>query len=107
VVVEDNCFIGSRVVVTEGAVIEQEAVLGPGVIISASIPIIDVREGQDGQEHRGRVPARAVVVGGVRPRRWPGGESWITCNYIIGERKESTDKKTSLESALREYGIAT
>ena len=107
VIVEDNCFVGSRVVVTEGAVIEQEAVLGPGVIISATIPIYDVREGQDGKEFRGRVPARAVVVGGVRPRRWPGGESWITCNYIIGERKESTDKKVSLESALREYGISS
>jgi 2,3,4,5-tetrahydropyridine-2,6-dicarboxylate N-succinyltransferase len=107
VIVEDNCFVGSRVVVTEGAVIEQEAVLGPGVIISATIPIYDVREGQDGKEFRGRVPARAVVVGGVRPRRWPGGESWITCNYIIGERKESTDKKVSLEGALREYGISS
>ena len=107
VIVEDGCFVGSRVVVTEGAVIEQEAVLGPGVIISATIPIYDVREGQDGKEFRGRVPARAVVVGGVRPRRWPGGESWITCNYIIGERKESTDKKVSLEGALREYGISS
>jgi 2,3,4,5-tetrahydropyridine-2-carboxylate N-succinyltransferase len=107
VIVEDNCFVGSRVVVTEGAVIEHEAVLGPGVIISASIPIIDVREGQEGKQYRGRVPARAVVVGGVRKRTFPGGDAWITCNYIIGERSASTDKKTSLESALREYEIGS
>jgi 2,3,4,5-tetrahydropyridine-2-carboxylate N-succinyltransferase len=105
VIVEDNAFIGNRCMVTEGAVIEQDAVLGAGVIISASIPIIDVREGQDGKTYYGRVPARAVVVGGVRPRRFPGGEAYLNCNYIIKTRDEGTDKKATLESALREPGV--
>lgn len=105
VIVEDNAFIGSRCIVTEGTVVEEEAVLGQGVIINATIPIIDVREGQDGNIYYGRVPARAVVVGGVRPRRFPGGEAYINCAYIIGDRKESTDTRTSLEQALRDYNI--
>jgi 2,3,4,5-tetrahydropyridine-2-carboxylate N-succinyltransferase len=105
VVVEDNCFIGSRCIVTEGAIIEHEAVLGAGVIISASVPIYDVREGQAGQVYYGRVPARAVVVGGVRRREFPGGEAFINCNYVIKTRDEGTDKRATLEGALREPGV--
>jgi 2,3,4,5-tetrahydropyridine-2-carboxylate N-succinyltransferase len=105
VIVEDNAFVGSRCMVTEGAIVEQEAVLGAGVIISASVPIYDVREGQEGKVYYGRVPARAVVVGGVRPRTFPGGEAFINCNYIVKTRDEGTDKRTTLESALREPGI--
>jgi 2,3,4,5-tetrahydropyridine-2-carboxylate N-succinyltransferase len=107
VIVEDNAFIGSRCIVVEGAVIEHEAVLGPGVIIYGSLPIIDVRAGQHGKVYYGRVPARAVVIAGVRPRTFPGGEAYLTCAYIVGTRDESTDKKVSLESALREYGVGT
>lgn len=107
VIVEDNAFIGSRCIVVEGAIIEEEAVLGAGVIISASIPIIDVRAGQDGKVYRGRVPARCVVVGGVRPRAFPGGEAYLNCAYIVGTREAGTDKKVSLESALREHGIGS
>jgi 2,3,4,5-tetrahydropyridine-2-carboxylate N-succinyltransferase len=106
VVVEDNCLIGSRCIVTEGAVIEREAILGAGVIITASIPIIDVREGQEGKVYRGRVPARAVVVGGVRPRTFPGGQALLNCAYIIGTRSDATDKKASLEAALREFDVS-
>jgi 2,3,4,5-tetrahydropyridine-2-carboxylate N-succinyltransferase len=106
VIVEDNCMIGSRCIVTEGAVVEREAILGAGVVITASIPIIDVREGQDGKVYRGHVPAGAVVVGGVRPRTFPGGEAYLNCAYIIGTRNEANDKKASLESALREYDIS-
>jgi 2,3,4,5-tetrahydropyridine-2-carboxylate N-succinyltransferase len=106
VIVEDNCMVGSRCIVTEGAVVEREAILGAGVVITASIPIIDVREGQDGKVYRGHVPAGAVVVGGVRPRTFPGGEAYLNCAYIIGTRNEANDKKASLESALREYDIS-
>ena len=106
VVVEDNAFIGSRVVLVEGAVVEEEAIVAAGVIINSTIPIIDVREGQEAKVYRGRVPARAVVMGGVRPRRFPGGEAYLHCAYIVGTRNESNDKKVSLEGALREYGVS-
>jgi 2,3,4,5-tetrahydropyridine-2-carboxylate N-succinyltransferase len=106
VIVEDNAFLGSRCVVVEGAVIEEEAILAPGVSITATSHVIDVREGQQSQVYRGRVPARAVVIPGVRKRSFPGGEAWIGCAYIIGTRNEANDKKVSLESALREYEIA-
>ncbi|MGH2351733.1 MAG: 2,3,4,5-tetrahydropyridine-2,6-dicarboxylate N-succinyltransferase [Chloroflexota bacterium] len=107
VVIEDNAFIGGRSIVYEGAIVEEEAILAPGVMITATSHIIDVREGQDGQVYRGRVPARAVVLPGVRPRAYPGGQAYINCAYIVGTRNESNDKKVSLESALREYEIAS
>jgi len=106
VIIEDNAFIGSRVVVVEGAIVEEEAIVASGVIINASIPIIDVRAGHEGEVYKGRVPARAVVMGGVRKREFPGGEAWLNCAYVVGTRNELNDKKVSLESALREHGIA-
>ncbi len=107
VIVEDNAFVGSRCIVVEGAIVEEEAILAAGVTITASSYIIDVREGQDGKQYRGRVPARAVVVPGVRRRSFPGGDAYIACAYIIGTRNEANDKKVSLESALREFEIAS
>jgi 2,3,4,5-tetrahydropyridine-2-carboxylate N-succinyltransferase len=106
VIVEDNAFIGGRAIVYEGAVVEEEAILAPGVMITATSQIIDVREGQDGKIYRGRVPAGAVVLPGVRARQYPGGQAHINCAYIVGTRNESHDKRLSLESALREYEIA-
>lgn len=105
VIVEDNCFIGSRSIVVEGARIETEAVLGANVVITNSTRIIDV-SGKDPVEYRGRVPARSVVIPGTYPKRFPAGEYGVSCALIIGRRKESTDKKTSLNEALREYNIA-
>ncbi|HEX2035999.1 MAG TPA: 2,3,4,5-tetrahydropyridine-2,6-dicarboxylate N-succinyltransferase [Chloroflexota bacterium] len=105
VIVEDNAFIGSRCIVVEGAVVEEEAILAAGVTITATSHIVDVRDGQDGKIYRGRVPARAVVIPGTRRRTFPGGEAYIACAYIIGTRNEANDKKVSLESALREYEI--
>ena len=105
VIVEDNVFIGSRCMIVEGAIIEEDAVLGPGVMMTASSHVIDVREGADGTVYRGRVPPQAVVVDGVRPRRFPGGDTYIRCAYVIGTRSAATDKKVSLERALREHDI--
>jgi 2,3,4,5-tetrahydropyridine-2-carboxylate N-succinyltransferase len=105
VIVEDNCFLGSRSIVVEGAHIEKEAVLGANVVITTSTRIIDVT-GDEPVEYRGRVPARSVVIPGTYPRKFPAGEYGVSCALIIGRRKESTDKKTSLNNALREYNIA-
>lgn len=105
VIVEDDCFIGSRAIVVEGVRVERGAVLGAGVVLTASTPILDV-SGPQAVETRGRVPARAVVVPGSRPRRYPAGEFGQPCALIIGRRKESTDQKTSLNEALREFGVA-
>jgi 2,3,4,5-tetrahydropyridine-2-carboxylate N-succinyltransferase len=105
VIVEDNCFIGSRSIVVEGAHIEKEAVLGANVVITNSTRIIDVT-GKEAVEYKGRVPARSVVIPGTYPRQFPAGEYGVSCALIIGQRKESTDKKTSLNDALREYNIA-
>jgi 2,3,4,5-tetrahydropyridine-2,6-dicarboxylate N-succinyltransferase len=107
VIVEDNAFIGSRCIVVEGAVVEEEAILAAGVTVTSTSHVIDVREGQDGKVYRGHIPARAVVVPGVRQRTFPGGEAWLACAYIIGTRNEGNDKKVSLESALREYDVAS
>ncbi len=104
VIVEDGAFIGSRCIVVEGAIIEEEAVLGANVTITASTPIVDVT-GPEPIEYRGRVPARSVVVPGTRPKSFPSGEYHLNCALIIGQRKESTDKKTSLESVLRDFGV--
>jgi 2,3,4,5-tetrahydropyridine-2-carboxylate N-succinyltransferase len=105
VIVEDGAFIGSRCVVVEGVLVEEEAVLGAGVVLTSTTAIYDVR-GATEQVLRGRVPARSVVIPGVRPRKFPAGEYLVPCALVIGERKESTDKKTSLNSALRDFGVS-
>ncbi len=105
VIIEDGAFIGSRCVVVEGVLVEEEAVLGAGVVLTASTPIIDVT-GANEVVHKGRVPARSVVVAGVRPRRFPAGEYLLPCALIIGQRSESTDRKTSLNAALRDFSVS-
>jgi len=105
VIVEDGCFLGSRCVVVEGVLIEREAVIGAGVILFSSTAIIDVT-GDEPVEIRGRVPARSVVIPGVRPRKFPAGEFLVPCALIIGQRKESTDRKTSLNTALRDFNVS-
>ncbi|HLV64481.1 MAG TPA: 2,3,4,5-tetrahydropyridine-2,6-dicarboxylate N-succinyltransferase [Polyangiaceae bacterium] len=104
VIVEDGCFIGSRAIIVEGTLIEREAVIGAGVTLTASTPIVDVT-GPEPVEFRGRVPARSVVIPGTRPKQFPAGEYQVPCALIIGKRKESTDKKTSLNAALRDFGV--
>ncbi len=105
VIVEDGCFIGSRAIIVEGMLVEREAVIGAGVALTASTVILDVT-GPEPVEIRGRIPARSVVIPGTRPRKFPAGEYQIPCALIIGQRKESTDKKTSLNSALRDFGVS-
>jgi 2,3,4,5-tetrahydropyridine-2,6-dicarboxylate N-succinyltransferase len=105
VIVEDGCFIGSRAIVVEGMLIEHEAVIGAGVALTASTAIIDVT-GPEPVEYRGRVPARSVVIPGMRSKKFAAGEYQIGCALIIGQRKESTDKKTSLNSALRDFNVS-
>lgn len=105
VIVEDNCFIGSRCIIVEGAYLEKEVVLAANVVITKSTRIIDVT-GSAPVEYKGTVPSRSVVIPGTYPRKYPAGEFGVSCALIIGERKESTDKKTSLNDALREYNIA-
>jgi 2,3,4,5-tetrahydropyridine-2,6-dicarboxylate N-succinyltransferase len=104
VIVEDGAFVGSRCIVVEGVRIGSEAVLAPNVTLTASVPIIDVT-GPKPVEHRGYVPPRSVVVPGTRPKEFPAGTYHLSCALIIGRRTESTDLKTSLNDALREYGI--
>jgi 2,3,4,5-tetrahydropyridine-2-carboxylate N-succinyltransferase len=104
VIVEDDCFVGSRAIVVEGVRVEEGAVLGAGVVLTASTPIVDVR-GREPVESRGRVPARAVVIPGSRPKKFPAGEFGVPCALIIGERSPSTDRKTSLNDALRTFGV--
>ena len=106
VIVEDGAFIGSRCIIVEGVRIGREAVLGPNVTLTASIPIIDVT-GDGPVEHRGYVPPRSVVVPGTRPKDFPAGTYHLACALIIGRRSESTDLKTSLNDALREYEIGS
>jgi 2,3,4,5-tetrahydropyridine-2-carboxylate N-succinyltransferase len=106
VIVEDGAFIGSRCIVVEGVRIGTEAVLAPNVTLTASVPIIDVT-GPAPVEYRGYVPPRSVVVPGTRPKEFPAGTYHLACALIIGQRSESTDLKTSLNDALREFGIGT
>ena len=106
VIVEDGAFIGSRSIIVEGVRIGREAVLAPNVTLTASVPIIDVT-GPAPVEHRGYVPPRSIVVPGTRPKDFPAGTYQLNCALIIGMRNESTDLKTSLNDALREYGIGT
>ena len=101
----DGCFLGSRCVVVEGMLVEREAVIGAGVILTSSTAIIDVT-GEKPVETRGRVPAQSVVIPGVRPRKFPAGEFLVPCALIIGKRKESTDRKTSLNMALRDFNVS-
>ena len=104
VIVEDNCFIGSRCIVVEGAHIGREAVLGANTVITSSTKIIDV-SGDRPVEYKGYVPPRSVVIPGTYAKKFPAGEYNVPCALIIGKRKESTDKKTSLNSALRDFGV--
>ena len=105
VVIEDNAFIGSRCIVVEGIRVEKEAVLGANVVLTASTKIIDVT-GSEPKEYKGYVPSRAVVIPGSYTKKFPAGDFQVPCALIIGTRKESTDKKTSLNDALREYNVA-
>jgi 2,3,4,5-tetrahydropyridine-2-carboxylate N-succinyltransferase len=104
VVVEDGVFVGSRVIVVEGVRIGREAVLGAGVVITASSVIIDVT-GSEPVELRGIVPPRSVVIPGTRQRKFPAGDYGLPCALIIGKRTESTDKKVSLNAALRDFAV--
>lgn len=104
VIIEDNCFIGSRCIIVEGVRVEEEAVLGANTVITASTKIIDV-SGPEPVEYKGVVPARSVVIPGSYTKHFPAGDFQVACALIIGKRKESTDKKTSLNDALREYNV--
>lgn len=105
VIIEDNAFIGSRCIVVEGVRVEKEAVLGANVVLTASTKIIDVT-GESPVETKGVVPARSVVIPGSYTKKFPAGEFQVPCALIIGKRKASTDLKTSLNDALREYNVA-
>jgi 2,3,4,5-tetrahydropyridine-2-carboxylate N-succinyltransferase len=105
VIIEDNCFLGSRAIVVEGVHLEKEVVLGANVVLTASTKIIDVT-GEDKVEYKGRVPERSVVIPGSYTKKFPAGEFQVPCALIIGKRKESTDKKTSLNDALRDNNVA-
>ena len=105
VIIEDNAFIGSRSIVVEGVIIEKEAVLGANVVLTSSTKIIDV-SGNVPIEHKGIIPSRSVVIPGNLAKQFPAGEYGVPCALIIGKRKESTDKKTSLNDVLRDYNIA-
>jgi 2,3,4,5-tetrahydropyridine-2,6-dicarboxylate N-succinyltransferase len=104
VIVEDGCFIGSRCIVVEGVVVEEEAVLGANVVLTASTPIVDVT-GEAPVITRGRVPARSVVIPGTMPKEFPAGSFGVPCALLIGKRKASTDKKTSLNDVLRTFNV--
>ncbi len=104
VVIEDGAFLGSRAVVVEGVRVEREAVLGANVVLTGSTQIIDVT-GEEEVVYRGRVPARSVVVAGTRTKEFPAGSYQLQSALIIGQRRESTDQKTSLNDALRQFGV--
>jgi 2,3,4,5-tetrahydropyridine-2-carboxylate N-succinyltransferase len=104
VIVEDGCFIGSRSIVVEGVIVEEEAVLGAGTVLTASTPIVDVT-GSEPAISKGRVPARSVVIPGSIPKEFPAGPFQVPCALLIGKRKESTDRKTSLNDVLRTFDV--
>jgi 2,3,4,5-tetrahydropyridine-2-carboxylate N-succinyltransferase len=104
VILEDGCFVGSRVVVVEGVHVGKECVLGAGVVLTSSTAILDV-SGSQTVEHRGRVPDRSVVIPGVRMKAFPAGEFGVPCALILGKRSESTDRKVSLNAALRDFAV--
>ncbi|MEO8822960.1 MAG: 2,3,4,5-tetrahydropyridine-2,6-dicarboxylate N-succinyltransferase [Ginsengibacter sp.] len=105
VIIEDGCFIGSRCIVVEGVRVEKEAVLGANVVLTQSTKIIDV-SGSEPVETKGVVPPRSVVIPGSYLKKFPAGEYNVSCALIIGKRKESTDKKTSLNEALRDFNVS-
>lgn len=105
VIIEDNAFIGSRCIIVEGVRVGREAVLGANVVLTASSKVIDVT-GPDPVEYKGYVPARSVVIPGSYPKTFPAGTFHVPCALIIGQRKESTDKKTSLNNALRDNSVS-
>ncbi len=105
VVVEDGAFVGSRCVVVEGIFVGREAVLGAGVVLTSSTPIVDVRGPKPVVSH-GRIEPRSVVIPGSLPKDFPAGSFGVPCALVIGERTASTDRKTSLERAIRDYGVA-
>jgi 2,3,4,5-tetrahydropyridine-2,6-dicarboxylate N-succinyltransferase len=105
VILEDHVFVGSRCIVVEGVVVEESAVLGAGVVLTASTRIIDVTGAQP-VELRGRVPAGSVVIPGTTEKKFPAGTFGVPCALIIGKRSEKTDRKTSLNSALRDFSVA-
>jgi 2,3,4,5-tetrahydropyridine-2,6-dicarboxylate N-succinyltransferase len=104
VIIEDGAFIGSRCIVVEGVVVEEEAVLGANVVLTASTPIIDVT-GEEPRSTRGRIPARSVVIPGTQPKAFPAGTFHTPCALIIGQRTASTDQKTSLNDVLRTFDV--
>ena len=103
-IIEDGCFIGSRCIIVEGTLVEEEAVLGANVVVTASTPIIDVT-GPKEVVYKGRVPARSVVIPGSRPKAYPAGTYHVPCALIVGRRSPSTDKKVSLNQALRDFEV--
>lgn len=105
VIIEDNAFIGSRCIVVEGVIVEEGAVLGAGVTITSSTRILDV-SGAEVKTYQGRVPKNSVVIPGSLPKEFAAGTFNVNCALIIGQRKESTDKKTSLNDVLRDYGVS-
>ncbi len=105
VIVEDGAFVGSRCILVEGVRVEREAVIGAGVVLTASTPIVDVRSSEPAVT-KGRVPARAVLIPGALPKQFTAGEYSTPCALIVGTRNEATDLKVSLNAALREYGLA-
>jgi 2,3,4,5-tetrahydropyridine-2-carboxylate N-succinyltransferase len=105
VIIEDGCFIGSRCIVVEGIKVEKEAVLGANVVLTQSTKIIDV-SGSEPVEFKGNVPPRSVVIPGSYTKKFAAGEYNVSCALIIGKRKESTDIKTSLNDALRDFNVA-
>jgi 2,3,4,5-tetrahydropyridine-2-carboxylate N-succinyltransferase len=104
VIIEDGVFVGSRAIVVEGVLVERESVIGAGVVLTASTVVIDVT-GKEPVETRGRIPARSVVIPGTRMKRFPAGEFGVPCALIIGQRSASTDRKVSLNAALRDFGV--
>jgi 2,3,4,5-tetrahydropyridine-2-carboxylate N-succinyltransferase len=105
VIVEEGCFVGSRAVIVEGVRVGREAVIGAGVVLTSTTAILDV-SGSEVVERRGSVPPRSVVIPGMRTKKFPAGEFGVPCALIIGTRKESTDRKVSLNAALRDFGVA-
>jgi 2,3,4,5-tetrahydropyridine-2-carboxylate N-succinyltransferase len=104
VIIEDGVFVGSRAIVVEGVQVGKEAVIGAGVVLTSSTAILDVSSSTV-VEHRGRVPPRSVVIPGMRTKKFPGGDFGVPCALIIGQRSEQTDKKVSLNDALRTFAV--
>lgn len=105
VIIEDHCFIGSRCIIVEGVIVEEEAVIGAGTVITASTHIIDVTQPEP-ITYKGRVPSHSIVIPGNYTRHYPAGDYQVNCALIIGRRAPSTNKKTSLNNALRDYGVS-